>query len=87
MTDFSRYTLALLRLHLEAAEGAQLRQQPAEVAATVAAHARFCQFQLQNDKTRRILAAAMGGDFADEYMTSVLFDAHLPGVPTHPHQG
>ena len=37
-------------------------------------HARYCQEQLRNDKTRRVLAAAFSEDFANEYMSNVMFD-------------
>ena len=74
---FCDYTLALLALHLDAAAAcaALPPRAEAEVAATAAAHARFCRCQLENDKTRRILAKAFGPQYADDYMTSVLFDA------------
>ena len=35
---------------------------------------RYCQQQLQNDKTRRVLEKAFGNEWADRYMTEVLFD-------------
>jgi phycocyanobilin:ferredoxin oxidoreductase len=35
---------------------------------------RYCQQQQQNDKTRRILEKAFGVDWAERYMTEVLFD-------------
>ena len=80
---FSRYTQALLRLHLDAAAAAASlpRRADAAVAATAAAHARFCACQLENDKTRRILAKAFGAAYADDYMDEVLFDAARPSVP------
>ncbi len=73
---FCAYTLALLGLHLDASAAAASAppRSAAEVAATAAAHARFCACQLENDKTRRILARAFGAPFADEYMDAVLFD-------------
>jgi phycocyanobilin:ferredoxin oxidoreductase len=72
---FCDYTLALLALHLDAAATAAALPPRAEadVAATAEAHARFCRCQLENDKTRRILAKAFGEQFADDYMSSVLF--------------
>lgn len=71
---FCAYTLALLGVHLDAAAAVATRpRSDAEVAATAAAHERFCACQLENDKTRRILARAFGAPFADEYMESVLF--------------
>jgi phycocyanobilin:ferredoxin oxidoreductase len=34
----------------------------------------YCNKQRQNDKTRRVLEKAFGSDWAERYMTSVLFD-------------
>ncbi|MGD1906096.1 MAG: phycocyanobilin:ferredoxin oxidoreductase [Leptolyngbyaceae cyanobacterium] len=34
----------------------------------------YCTQQQQNDKTRRVLGKAFGDDWADRYMTTVLFD-------------
>ena len=81
---FCDYALALLALHLRAAAAPAPPRSAADVAATAAAHARFCRCQLENDKTRRILAKALGPEFADAYMEGVLFDAHLDGVPIAP---
>jgi phycocyanobilin:ferredoxin oxidoreductase len=39
----------------------------------------YCQQQQQNDKTRRVLEKAFGSQWAERYMTTVLFD--LPSVP------
>ena len=82
---FCAYALAVLGQHLDAAAAPAALRSADDVAATAAAHARFCSCQLENDKTRRILAKALGADFADAYMEGVLFDAHR-GVPTHPPQ-
>jgi phycocyanobilin:ferredoxin oxidoreductase len=35
---------------------------------------RYCSQQQQNDKTRRVLEKAFGADWAERYMTTVLFD-------------
>ena len=35
---------------------------------------RYCTQQQQNDKTRRVLEKAFGEEWADNYMTTVLFD-------------
>ena len=82
MAAFCEYTLALLAMHLDAAAASSATRTPAEVAATAAAHARFCACQLENDKTRRMLAAAFGAPYADDYMDAVLFDA--AGAPLAP---
>jgi phycocyanobilin:ferredoxin oxidoreductase len=40
----------------------------------LAGQQRYCSQQQQNDKTRRILEKAFGDDWAERYMTTVLFD-------------
>jgi phycocyanobilin:ferredoxin oxidoreductase len=35
---------------------------------------RYCSQQQQNDKTRRVLEKAFGEEWAERYMTTVLFD-------------
>lgn len=79
---FADYAIALLGVHLAAAYQAYKAEPRTEraVAATAEAHARFCEHQLRNDKTRRILAAALDDAFADEYMRRVLFDASPAGA-------
>ena len=86
---FAAFALALLEVHLDAALGAYAARPraPQAVAATAAAHARFCEYQLRNDKTRRILAAAIDEGFAEQYMKEVLFDAQpADAVPWLPAQ-
>lgn len=39
-----------------------------------AAHRRYCDKQLENDKTRRVLEVAFGAEVAAEYMREVMFD-------------
>jgi len=39
---------------------------------------RYCTQQQQNDKTRRVLEKAFGVDWAERYMTTVLFDLPTP---------
>jgi phycocyanobilin:ferredoxin oxidoreductase len=34
----------------------------------------YCEKQQRNDKTRRVLESAFGSEWADRYMTTVLFD-------------
>ncbi len=41
----------------------------------------YCTKQQQNDKTRRVLEKAFGSEWAERYMTTVLFD--IPGQTTH----
>ena len=42
--------------------------------ANLAAQKNYCQQQQKNDKTRRVLEKAFGEDWAERYMTTVLFD-------------
>jgi phycocyanobilin:ferredoxin oxidoreductase len=48
---------------------------PDRQAELVAAQRYYCEQQQQNDKTRRVLEKAFGTDWADRYMTTVLFDS------------
>jgi len=50
---------------------------------TLAAQTRFCDYQLENIKTRRALERAFGVERADQYMRDVLFDvtARTPCAP------
>lgn len=50
-------------------------QQQTEI---IAAQHYYCTKQQQNDKTRRVLEKAFGQDWAENYMTSVLFDLPTP---------
>ncbi len=52
---------------------------PVEQQAEILAGQRYyCTKQQQNDKTRRVLEKAFGNDWAEHYMTSVLFDLPTP---------
>lgn len=42
----------------------------------------YCSMQQQNDKTRRVLEKAFGSEWADQYMTLVLFDFPKTAVET-----
>ena len=65
---------AYLRWHCQQAAVAQ--PVPADQAAQVlAGQQHYCQQQQQNDKTRRILIKAFGKEWAERYMTTVLFDS------------
>jgi phycocyanobilin:ferredoxin oxidoreductase len=43
-------------------------------AGVAAGHARYAAAQLRNDKTRRVLEAALGPEATEEYMATVMFD-------------
>ena len=45
-----------------------------QVERILAAQKNYCNKQQQNDKTRRVLEKAFGQDWAENYMTTVLFD-------------
>lgn len=63
-----------LQLHCQQANLAQpiSGEQQAQILAGVRY---YCAKQQQNDKTRRVLEKAFGSDWAEHYMTTVLFDA------------
>jgi phycocyanobilin:ferredoxin oxidoreductase len=61
---------------LEAAKATPVSvEQQAEI---LAAQHYYCTKQQQNDKTRRVLEKAFGQEWAENYMTSVLFDLPTP---------
>jgi len=66
-----------LRIHCtQATQATPLSaEQQAEV---FAGQHRYCTQQQQNDKTRRVLEKAFGPDWAERYMTTVLFDLPTP---------
>ena len=43
-----------------------------------AAHVRYCERQLENAKTSRVLQSAFGEEFAKRYMSEIMFDAPAP---------
>jgi phycocyanobilin:ferredoxin oxidoreductase len=47
---------------------------PEQVTQILAGQRNYCTQQQQNDKTRRVLEKAFGTDWAENYMTTVLFD-------------
>ena len=75
---FNEYAAALNELHLAYAAtlvgdgGSGTRPPPNP--ATLAAHGRWADHQLRNDRTRRVLAVAFGEGWADSYMREVMFD-------------
>jgi len=72
-TQFLDRVSAYLHWHCQQAIAAQ-PVLPSEVDVVLAGQRRYCQQQQQNDKTRRILEKAFGTEWADRYMTTVLFD-------------
>ncbi len=63
-----------LRIHCQQAVAMTPTTDTVEIEAIELGHRRYCQQQLQNDKTRRVLEKAFGVDWAERYMTTVLFD-------------
>jgi len=57
-----------------AGEQAATPPSPALEAEIRAGQQRYCRQQQQNDKTRRVLEKAFGPEWAERYMTTVLFD-------------
>ncbi|MBD2665971.1 phycocyanobilin:ferredoxin oxidoreductase [Richelia sinica FACHB-800] len=47
---------------------------PEKIAQIIAGQHNYCTKQQQNDKTRRVLEKAFGPEWAENYMTTVLFD-------------
>lgn len=81
---FVRYVKRLLTMHVAIAElTGPVGDKEAEKVR--AAQVRYCEEQLRNDKTRRVLAAALGEDFATSYMTELMFDV-TPVTPLRAHE-
>ena len=58
----------------------------AEQQAQIMARQRYyCNKQRQNDKTRRVLEKAFGSEWAEDYMTTVLFDLPESGLEAYEH--
>ena len=64
---------ALLEIHCDRAIAAQpvLLEQQTQI---IAGQPYYCDKQQKNDKTRRVLEKAFGSEWAEHYMTTVLFD-------------
>lgn len=63
---------AFLKVHCESAIATP--STPANRDAILAGQQQYCEKQRRNDKTRRILENAFGQEWAERYMTTVLFD-------------
>lgn len=62
-----------MELHCQSAI-AQTPVSPEQQIQIIKAQRYYCQQQQQNDKTRRVLEKAFGEEWAERYMTTVLFD-------------
>ncbi|NMG22975.1 phycocyanobilin:ferredoxin oxidoreductase [Brasilonema bromeliae] len=70
---FLSRTREFLEIHCMQATASQ--PVPSEQAMlSLAGQRNYCTKQQQNDKTRRVLEKAFGSDWAEQYMTTVLFD-------------
>ncbi|MGK7889994.1 MAG: phycocyanobilin:ferredoxin oxidoreductase [Leptolyngbyaceae cyanobacterium] len=63
-----------LLIHCDISNKALPVQSVAERELILAAQTHYCDQQLQNDKTRRILERSFGDKWADRYMNTMLFD-------------
>ncbi len=70
--DFVDHVAAMLTIHCERAIATPAT--PERRAEILAGQQNYCTQQQQNDKTRRVLEKAFGTEWAEHYMTTVLFD-------------
>jgi phycocyanobilin:ferredoxin oxidoreductase len=71
-TDFINHVITMLEIHCQRAIATA--PTPERRADILAGQQHYCTQQKQNDKTRRVLEKAFGSEWADHYMTTVLFD-------------
>ncbi|MCP6761841.1 MAG: phycocyanobilin:ferredoxin oxidoreductase [Fischerella sp. CENA71] len=72
-TMFLKRVEAFLDIHCQNAIASN-QISPDKVTEIIAGQHNYCTKQQQNDKTRRVLEKAFGSEWADNYMTTVLFD-------------
>lgn len=65
---------SFLEIHCQAAVSCNNSISAEQEASIIAAQGHYCSQQQQNDKTRRVLEKAFGQEWAEKYMTTVLFD-------------
>jgi phycocyanobilin:ferredoxin oxidoreductase len=71
---FVGYVLSLLTIHCQIASQTLSATPAPEIARILAGQKYYCERQQQNDKTRRLLEKSFGTEWADRYMTTMLFD-------------
>jgi phycocyanobilin:ferredoxin oxidoreductase len=71
---FLEYVLSMLTIHCQVASQTPSTTAIAEITSISAGQKYYCDRQQQNDKTRRILEKSFGVEWADRYMTNMLFD-------------
>lgn len=64
----------MLTLHCQIACAQAPLTDEAQIAQVLAGQRNYCQQQQQNDKTRRVLEKSFGAEWAERYMTTMLFD-------------
>jgi phycocyanobilin:ferredoxin oxidoreductase len=72
--DFLDYVLSMLSIHCQVASQTEPATSVPEIATILAGQKYYCDRQQQNDKTRRVLEKSFGTEWADRYMTTMLFD-------------
>jgi len=73
------FALEILKAHMDSIQDLQPVVLEEEMRKNAEGQGRFCYYQLQNDKTRRLLENCMGQEWTDGYMSEVLFDT--PSLP------
>ncbi|WP_310488167.1 phycocyanobilin:ferredoxin oxidoreductase [Chamaesiphon sp. VAR_69_metabat_338] len=71
---FLDYVISMLTIHCQIASQTQPTTTAPEIANFQAGQQYYCDRQQQNDKTRRVLEKSFGVEWADRYMTTMLFD-------------
>jgi phycocyanobilin:ferredoxin oxidoreductase len=71
---FLEYVLSMLTIHCQIASQTPPATSAPQIAALLAGQQYYCDRQQQNDKTRRVLEKSFGSEWADRYMTTMLFD-------------
>lgn len=64
-----------LTIHCQLASATNPLTSELDVASSIAGQQYYCEKQQQNDKTRRVLEKSFGTEWADRYMTTMLFDS------------
>lgn len=72
--QFLSLVKSFLEVHCQQAANCQKPISAEQQASIIAAQGHYCSQQRQNDKTRRVLEKAFGKEWAEKYMTTVLFD-------------
>ena len=80
---FIGYCAELVNFHIEASSCFDLIQEEGEINEVYKCHQRYAGEQQGNQKTRAVLQASFGADFADAYMRQTLFDFE-PGLRGDP---